>query len=120
MARIRRLLGELSFRLARGTQKVSLFFGGISALGLVVAVIMLIFNSKHGAAHYGEYTVRRWLWLFPAKGAIYLSQVDGRGGQPTLGQGKPSTGRRVARARGRDASSRADAQIAHVVVLSLS
>ena len=54
------------------------------------------------------------------KGAIYLSQVDGRIGQPTLGQGKPSTGRRVARARGLDASSQADAQIAHVVVLNLS
>ena len=27
---------------------------------------MFIFNSKHGAAHYGNYTVRRWLWMFPA------------------------------------------------------
>ena len=50
------------------------------------------------------------------QGDIYLSQVDGRGGQPTRGQGK----QRAARARGRDASSQADAQIAHVVVLSLS
>ena len=49
------------------------------------------------------------------KGAIYLSQVGRRGGQPTLGQGESSAGRRVARARGRDASPEADAYIAHVL-----
>ena len=58
--------------------------------------------------------------LFAQGLSIYVSQVDGRDGQPTLGQGKPSTGRRAARARGRDASSQADPQIAHLVVLSLS
>ena len=54
------------------------------------------------------------------KGAIHLSQVAGRGGRPTLGQGKRSTGHRLARARGRDVSSQADAQIVRIVGLSLS
>ena len=49
------------------------------------------------------------------QGAIYLSQVDRRGGQPTLGQGESSAGRCVARARERDASPEADAYIAHVL-----
>jgi hypothetical protein len=63
---VRRALGALLFRLARGSQSVSLFFGGITGLGFVIAVVMLIFNSKHGAAHYGELTVRRSLWVFPS------------------------------------------------------
>jgi hypothetical protein len=44
-----------------------------------------------------------------SKGAIYLSQVDGRSGQPTLGQGESRAGDRVARARKRDASPEANA-----------
>ena len=46
--------------------------------------------------------------LFAQGLSIYVSQVDGRDGQPTLGQGKPSTGRRVARAEraGRELSGR--------------
>ena len=70
-----------------------------------------------------EHALLRELWQishFGWKRAICLSQVDGRGEQPTPGEGKRSTGRRMARARGRDTSSQADARIAHVVVLSLS
>ena len=63
---MRRALSASVFRLARGTQQVSLFFGGIATLGFVISLIMLIFNHKHGAAHYGDLTVRRWLWVFPA------------------------------------------------------
>jgi hypothetical protein len=53
--------------------------------------------------------------LLLSEWAIYLSQVARRGGQPTLGQGESSAGRRVARARGRDASPEADVYIAHVL-----
>jgi hypothetical protein len=60
---------------------------------------------RRGTVNRGDDAERRRRSLSP-KGAIYLSQVDGRGGQPTLGQGKPSTGRRVARARGRDGALR--------------
>jgi hypothetical protein len=63
---MRRALSKLLFKLARGSQQFSLFLGGISALGMVVAVVMFIFNQRHGAAHYGDFTVRRWLWEFPA------------------------------------------------------
>jgi hypothetical protein len=42
-------------------------------------------------------------------GGIYLSQVDGRGGQPTDGWGELTTSRGAARARGRDASTQAHA-----------
>jgi hypothetical protein len=63
---VRRALGALLFKLARGIQKLSLFFGGIAGLAFVIAVLMLIFNSKHGAAHYGDMTVRRWLWVSPS------------------------------------------------------
>jgi hypothetical protein len=62
---VRRALSAFVFKLARGCQSLSLFFGGISALGVVVALVMLIFNPNHGAAHYGDLTVRRWLWVFP-------------------------------------------------------
>jgi hypothetical protein len=52
--------------LGRGGQKFSMFWAGISGLAWVVAVVMFVFNAKHGAAQYGDMTVRRWLWEAPA------------------------------------------------------
>jgi hypothetical protein len=64
--RMRRTLGGLLYKAARSCQRFSLFFAGIAALAFVVSLAMLIFNRRHGAAHYGDFTVRRWLWICPA------------------------------------------------------
>ena len=58
--------------------------------------------------------------LLMGEWAIHLSQVAGRGGRSTLGQSKRITSHRVARARGRDASSQADTQIVRIIGLSLN
>ena len=37
---------------------------GIVAIIFLVALAKLVFDPKHGAAHYGQFTVRKGLWVW--------------------------------------------------------